>query len=227
MGTVTLTADRSPRRVPDSEIITVTLSHGDDSTADERDYTLSGSEVKFTATGTTATFKVDVDADEDVSEEALVLGAMVEGVEANGLNPSEKDPHETLDAIVFGDATDKQIEARSYAEIEAARDAGENGGRRRQRAVGTGREADPRGRGSVRVRRDHANVVLSNIVVEDPAILSAAATGDGVTVTAVGDGESPISITATVVERNRRPSMSRRPPPLSPRSSSRSPSTRP
>ncbi|MCY4616120.1 MAG: fibronectin type III domain-containing protein, partial [Chloroflexi bacterium] len=204
VGTVTLTADRGPRgvplrRLPDSEAITVTLSYGDDSTADEQDYSLDGNEVKFTATGTTATFKVDVDADEDVREEALVLGAMVEGVKAiYGENPSEKDPHETLAAIVFGDETDKEIEAKSYAEIEAARDTARTAG------AGSNGRWEP-GEELTLAAEDlfeyasTANVVLGNIVVEDPAILSAAASNDTVTVTAVGDGESPISITATVL----------------------------
>ena len=198
VGTVTLTADRSPRRVPASENITVTLGHGDGSTADRRDYTLSDSEVTFSGSATTATFEVDVDADEDVSEESLVLGAMVEGIKANGPNPSEKDPHETLAAISFGDETPKQIEARTYAEIEAARDAA------RMKGAGPNGLWEPDETLTLMAEElfefaETATVVLGNIIVDDPSKLSAAASNDMVTVTAVGDGESPISITGTVI----------------------------
>ncbi len=195
IGTVTLTADRSPDDVPDSEAITVTLSHSDDSTADTRDYTLGSEEVKFTATGLTATFKVDVDADEDVRGESLVLLATVEGAKANGPNPD--DPY-NLAAIPFGDETVKQIEAKSYAEIEAARDTARTAG------AGANGLWEPGETLTLEASdlfefADTASVVLGNIVVDDPAILSAVTSNDAVTVTAVGDGESPISITATVL----------------------------
>ena len=194
VGTVTLTADRSPDDVPSSETLTVTLSHGD-GTADNRDYTLNSSEVKFSGSATEATFKVDVDADEDISEEELVLMATLKGSDANGPNP---DGPIALDAIPFTDTTATQISAKTYAEIEKARDdarmmgAGDNGLWEPGETL-TLMAAD------LFEYADTANVVLGNIAVEDPAILSATTTNDMVTITAMGDGTSPINITGTVV----------------------------
>ena len=196
IGTITLTADRSPDDVPDSEVITVTLSHSDDSTADTRDYTLvGGAEVKFTATGTTTTFKIDVDADEDVRGEELVLTAAVEGVAANGKNPD--DPFD-LTAIPFGDETVKQIEAKSYADIEAARDAA------RTEGAGANGLWEPGEQLTLKASDlfTYAATATVNLSVgrdHDLTVLSAATSADMVTVTAQGDGESPISITGTVV----------------------------
>ena len=196
VGTITLTADRSPDDVPDSEALKIMLSHVDSSTADTGDYTLNNSEVSFTATGTTATFKVDVDVDEDVGEESLMLMATLTGAETNGPNPD--DPFE-LAAIPFGDTTATQISEKSYADImKAVEDA---------RTAGAGANGLWEPGEALTLGADDlfeyaaaaANVVLGNIVVEDPAVLSAATTNDMVTVTAVGEGESPISITGTVV----------------------------
>ncbi len=196
IGTVTLTADRSPADVPDSEVITVTLSHADESTADTRDYTLvGGSEVKFTATGKTTTFKVDVDADEDVRGESLVLVAAVEGTKANGPNPD--DPY-NLAAIPFGDETVKHIQAKSYADIEAARD------KARTEGAGANGLWEPGETLTLKASDlfTYAATATVNLSVgrdHDLTVLSAATSGDMVTVTAQGDGESPISITGTVV----------------------------
>ena len=91
-----------------------------------------------------------------------------------------------------------QISAKTYAEIEKARDdarmagAGANGLWEPGETL-TLMAAD------LFTYADTANVVLGNIVVEDPAILSASTSGDMVTVTAMGDGMSPLEITGTVV----------------------------
>ena len=195
-GRVTLKADRSPTDVPNSEALTVTLGHGDDSTADTRDYTLNAREVNFSATGTTSTFNVDVDADEDLGvEEVLVLMATLKGSAANGPNP---DAPFALKAIPFTDTTGTQISAKTYAEIEKARDDA--------RATGSGDNGlwEPGETLTLMAAdlfeyADTANVVLGSVVVEDPAILGAAAANDMVTITAKGAGTSPISITGTVV----------------------------
>ena len=195
-GRITLKADRDARDVPDSEALTVTLGHGDASTADTQDYTLNTREVKFSATGTSTTFNVDVDADEDLGvEEALVLMATLEGSPANGPNPD--DPI-ALKAIPFTDTTATHISAKTYAEIGKARDdarmagAGANGLWEPEETL-TLMAAD------LFEYADTANVVLGSVVVEDPAILSAAAANDMVTITAKAAGTSPISITGTVV----------------------------
>ena len=199
-GRVTLKADRSDREVPGSEVLTVTLGHGDDSTADPQDYTLDTQEdnpreVEFTKTGTSAWFNVDVDADEDIGMEALVLMAALEGSAANGDNP---DGPIALDAILFTDTTGTEISAKTYADIEKARDdarmmgAGDNGLWEPEETL-TLMAAD------LFDYADTANVVLGSVVVEDPSILSAAAANDMVTITAKAVGTSPISITGTVV----------------------------
>ena len=206
VGTVTLTADRSPSNVPDTEKVTVTLSHVEaGSTADANDYTLpSPPRVVIAGSATnnmmTKTFTIDVDADEDVGDESVVLGAMVEGDATRGRGPngSTDVPHQKLAAIPFTDVTATQITAKTYPEIEKARDdarmagAGANGLWEPGETL-TLMAAD------LFLYADTANVVLGSVVVEDPAVLSASASGDMVTVTAMGDGESPLSITGTVV----------------------------
>ena len=198
VGTITLKADRSPREVPSSEDIKITLRRSDASTADARDYTISGSPVEMDGSAASGTFTVDVDADEDVGMESLVLEAVVEGTKANGPNPD--DPYD-LAPIPFSDQTDKQIEAKTYAEIKAATDAA--------RAKGAGDNGlwEP-GEMLTLMASDlfeyaeTANVVLGNVVIEDPAVLGGATTNDMVTITAMGEGESPISITGTVVSQS-------------------------
>ena len=64
IGTVTLTADRSPDDVPDSENITVTLTPNPASEAAPEDYTLSSRTVTFSGAATKSTFTVNVDDDE-------------------------------------------------------------------------------------------------------------------------------------------------------------------
>ena len=144
---------------------------------------------------TSTWFDVDVDADEDIGVEALVLMATLEGIAANGDNP---DGPIALDAIPFTDTTGTQITAKTYADIEKARDdarmmgAGDNGLWEPEETL-TLMAAD------LFDFADTANVVLGSVVVEDPSILSAAAANDMVTITAKGVGTSPISITGTVV----------------------------
>ena len=191
IGRVTLEADRSPRDVPDSEVLTVTYSHGAGSTADPQDYSLIPlNAVKFT--GTTATFDVDVDADEDIGVEELVLMATLDPKGTTPVGPF------ALDAIPFTDTTGTQISAKTYADIEKARDdartmgAGDNGLWEPEETL-TLMAAD------LFDYADTANVVLGSVSVEDPSILSAAAASDMVTITAKGVGTSPISITGTVV----------------------------
>ena len=204
VGTVTLTADRSPTNVPNTEDVTVTLKHGAASTADEGDYTLpSPVVIKGSATNNmmTGTFKVDVDEDEDINldaPESLVLGADVEGSAANGPNPSTDDPHVKLAAIPFTNTTMAQISAKTYPEIEAAVKAA--------RTAGAGPNAlwEPGEKLTLEAEDlfDYAataSVVLGNFVADDPAKLSGATSDGMVTITAMGDGESAISITATVV----------------------------
>ena len=206
VGTITLTADRSPSNVPDTEAVTVTLSHlAADSTADASDYTLpTPPRVIIAGSATndmmTKTFTIDVDADEDVGAESVVLGAMVEGdpTKSRGPNGSTDNPHQKLAAISFTDVTATQISAKTYADIEKARDdarmagAGANGLWEPGETL-TLMAAD------LFEYADTANVVLGSIVVEDPAVLSASASGAMVTVTAMGDGTTPLSITGTVV----------------------------
>ena len=205
IGRVTLKADRGTdeardKGVPDSETLTLTLSHGGESTSDERDYSLNSKEVdnrevKFTATAMSASFDVDVDADEDVGEEVLVLMAKWKDSAVYGMNP---DGPTALDAIPFTDMTGTEISAKTYADIEKARDdarmmgAGDNGLWEPEETL-TLMAAD------LFDYADTANVVLGSVVVEDPSILSAAAANDMVTITAKAAGMSPISITGTVV----------------------------
>ena len=205
IGRVTLKADRGnddarDKGVPDSETITLTLSHGGESTSDERDYSLNSAEVdnrevKFSGTAMSASFDVDVDADEDVGEEELVLMATWKDSTVFGMNP---DGPTALDAIPFTDMTATAIGAKTYAEIEKARDdarmmgAGDNGLWEPEETL-TLMAAD------LFEYADTANVVLGSVVVEDPSILSAAAANDMVTITAKAAGMSPISVTGTVV----------------------------
>ena len=195
IGRVTLKADRTDREVPDVETIEVALGHGDDSTADPQDYTLIPLKAYFAGDATSTWFDVDVDADEDVGVEELVLMATLKGSAANGDNP---DGPIALDAIPFTDTTGTQITAKTYADIEKARDdartmgAGDNGLWEPEETL-TLMAAD------LFEYADTANVVLGSVVVEDPSILSAAAANDMVTITAKGVGTSPISITGTVV----------------------------
>ena len=211
VGTITLTADRKPTNVLDTEAVTVTLSHGAASTADTSDYSLpSPPRVVIAGSATnnmmTATFTVDVNEDQDINldpdePESLVLGADVEGLEVNGPNASTEDPHQTLGKIPFVDTTTSQITAKTYAEIEMARDAA--------RVAGAGDNAlwEPGETLTLMAEQlfeypETTSVVLGNFVSDDPAALSGSTSGDMVTITAVGatppEG-SPISITATVV----------------------------
>ena len=160
IGRVTLEADRSPRDVPDSEVLTLTYSHGAGSTADPQDYSLIPlNEVKFT--GTTATFDVDVDADEDIGVEELVLMATLDPKGTTPVGPF------ALDAIPFTDTTGTQISAKTYADIEKARDdartmgAGDNGLWEPEETL-TLMAAD------LFDYADTANVVLGSVSVEDP-----------------------------------------------------------
>ena len=205
IGRVTLKADRGTsaardKGVPDSETITLTLSHGGESAANERDYSLNSQlanprEVRFSRDETSAWFDVDVDADEDVGEEDLVLMAEWKDSAVYGPNP---DGPTALDAIPFTDMTATDISAKTYAEIEKARDdarmtgAGDNG-------LWEPGETLTLMASDLFDYADTANVVLGSVVVEDPAILSAAAANDMLTVTAKAAGMSPISITGTVV----------------------------
>ena len=205
IGRITLKADRGTseardKGVPDSETITLTLSHGGESTANERDYSLNSKEtdnreVKFSGTAMTATFDVDVDADEDVGEEELVLMAQWKDSAVYGMNP---DGATALDAIPFTDMTPTEISAKTYAEIEKARDdarmtgAGDNG-------LWEPGETLTLMASDLFDYADTKSVVLGSVLVEDPAILSAAAANDMLTVTAKAAGMSPISITGTVV----------------------------
>ena len=205
IGTVVLNADRGMRDdldpndvVPDNEKITVTLTHAASSSAARGDYTLNGSPVTIAAGyGKTGIFKLDVDEDEDIGEESLVLMATVAGDPSTQYGPNPDDPYE-LSAIPFKEATLRQIEARPVAAIEAARDLA--------RADGAGGNElwEPGEKLTLRAAQlfefaTNTNVVLGNIVVENPAILSATTSNDMVTVTAMGDGTSEISITGTVV----------------------------
>ena len=152
------------------------------------------------------TFTVSVNPDQDINldpenPESLVLGADVEGDALYGPNGSTEDPHQTLAAIPFTDTTPSQITAKTYAEIEMARDAA--------RVAGAGGNAlwEPGETLTLMAEQlfnypETTGVVLGNFVSDDPAALSGSTSGDMVTITAVGatlpEG-SPISITATVV----------------------------
>ena len=159
--------------------------------------------MKFIRIATTATFKVDVDADEDVREEALVLGAMVQGVKATyGENLSKDDPHETLGPIDFTDTTGKKIWPLTmeevYTALREARNLGDGDNNRWEPTEKMTLEAKALfGWPSTTTR-----VGISNPGVDDPAILTASASGDMVTLTAMSDGETEVEITATVAEES-------------------------
>ena len=200
MGTVTLVADRgtSTDDVPDTEDITVTLTHVDSSTAARADYTLSGSPVSIDAApgrSGTGTFDLDVDADEDVGEESLVLLATVAGEKEFGPNP---DAPYNLDAVAFSDQTAKKIEARTmeevYAALAEARDAGDGDNNLWEPGESMTLMADKLFKGPPTTTR----IGISNAVSDDPAILTAASSGAMVTLTAVASGETEVEITGTV-----------------------------
>ena len=206
VGTITLTADRSRGDVPNTEAVTVTLSHlEDDSTAATGDYTLGSRRVVIaghaTNTMMTGTFTVDVDEDEDINlddPESLVLGADVEGSAVNGPNPSTEDPHVKLAAIPFTDATIAQITARSDADIDAdVMEARETG-------AGTNNRWTP---GETMVlgpshffvwNTDVSSVSLGGPVSGDRDIATPAINSFGnLEITAVGGGTTEISVTGT------------------------------
>ncbi len=196
IGTVTLTADRSPDDVPSSEDIKVTLRHSDGSTADTRDYTLGGSPVEIDGSDKSATFTINVDADEDVGLESLVLEAVVTGTDANGPNPDS--PYD-LKAIPFSDETDTQITPKSddmiYAAIMAARTDGAGGNGLWTPGETMSLEASD----FFTWNTTMYNVVLGNAISDDQQIATAGTTNDSLTITAVGDGMTEISVTGTAM----------------------------
>ena len=204
VGTLTLEADRGKEMDGTSsddvtsEAITITLSHADSSSADRQDYRLGGSPVSIDA-GTLpgkGEFTLDVLADEDVGQEMLTLVAEVKGAtKANG--------EETYDAMIgpitFVDNTMKKIEAKSYDDVKKAlADA-------REKGAGSNGMWNP-GEMMTLMASDMfmwpettTSVVLGNVVVDDMSVLSASTSNDMLTLTAMGPGETPVSVTATVV----------------------------
>ena len=204
VGTLTLEADRgkemdgSSSDDVTSEAITITLSRADSSSADRQDYRLDGSPVSIDA-GTLpgkGEFTLDVLADEDVGEEMLTLVAEVKGgTKANG--------EETYDAMIgpitFVDNTMKKIEPKSYDDVKKALDAARMEGAGSNGMWNPGEMMTLMASDMFMWPETTTSVVLGNVVVDDMNVLSASTSNDMLTLTAMGPGETPVSVTATVV----------------------------
>ena len=114
-GTVTLMADRGTATddVPDSETITVALTHGAASSASAADYSLSSEMV--TISGTSGTFMLEVLEDDQIDAEELVLQAAVTGVAMYGDAADMVD----LGPISLMDGTTKLVYPKTDEEIQA------------------------------------------------------------------------------------------------------------
>ncbi len=197
-GTVTLVADRTGDGVPDSEDIEVELSLGEGGTANAQDYRLDSSKVELDDDDTSGTFVLDVLEDEEVGDETLVLMATVSGEDGFGKETMTV----MLDAITLTDDTMKKIEPKSYDDVKdalaeaRAEGAGANG------MWNPGETMTLEASDMFMWPETTTSVVLGNVVVDDTSVLSATTSNDMLTLTAMGPGETPVSVTATVVSES-------------------------
>ena len=200
LGTLKLVADRGTTTddVYDNEAVTVTLSLEASSTASAQDYRLAGSPVSIAAAagkGGSGTFTLDVLPDEDVGSEILTLTATVAGEAAYGTATKDVE----LADIALGDTTTKKIYPLpvdvAYPAIMKAREEGAGAnGLWTPGEMMTLEAADLFGWPTTTT-----SVVLGNIVIEDTNVVSAVTSNTSLVITAVGDGMTEISVTATVV----------------------------
>ena len=195
-GTVKLLVDRTGDGVASSEDIEIALAMGAGSTADGDDYRLDPTTVKVGGAGTSGSTVLDVLGDQDVGDETLMLMATVSGDEDYG----DETEVVMLDAIDFMDATIPKIEPKSVEDIEAAimaartAAAGDNG----LWTVGD----DPMTLEASDLftwPETTQSVVLSNAISEDQQKATASTTNDSLTITAMGDGMTDISVNGTAV----------------------------
>ena len=197
-GPVTLLADRTGDGVPDSEDIEVELSLGEGGTANAQDYRLDSSKVELDGDDTSGTFVLDVLQDEEVGDETLVLMATVSGEDGFGKETMTV----MLDVITLTDATMKKIEPKSYDDVKdalaeaRAEGAGANG------MWNPGETMTLEASDMFMWPETTTSVVLGNVVVDDTSVLSATTSNDMLTLTAMGPGETPVSVTAMVVSES-------------------------
>ena len=197
-GTVTLVADRTGDGVPDSEDIEVELSLGEGGTANAQDYRLDSSKVELDDDDTSGTFVLDVLEDEEVGDETLVLMATVSGEDGFGKETMTV----MLDAITLTDATMKKIEPKSYDDVKDALAAARAEGAGANGMWNPGETMTLEASDMFMWPETTTSVVLGNVVVDDTSVLSATTSNDMLTLTAMGPGETPVSVTATVVSES-------------------------
>ena len=200
VGTVTLVADRgtSTDEVPDHEDIEVALKAMAGSTADSADYDLRGSPVEIEAasgTNGTGSFMLEVEMDQDIGTEMLMLMGTVSGDDMYGDDTMDVE----LGSITFVDATMPKIEAKSYDEVKAALAAARMEGAGSNGMWNPGETMSLMASDMFMWPETTTSVVLGNVVVDDTSVLSASTSNDMLTLTAMAAGETPVSVTATVV----------------------------
>ena len=190
-GTVELLAPRGTTTdaIPDNESIKATLSLAATSEADADDYRIGSPEVSV-GTKPKATFELEALVDEvDVDDEMLVLQAEVTGSAVNG-------PGETvvLAAITITDGTMKLVYAKTQDEVETAIYDAKMAGMGDDEMFTAGEMIEVMGSALFNAAE---GVTLSYSAESSDSAVASAMTGDGtVTVTAMGEGDAMITITA-------------------------------
>ena len=197
VGTVVLRVDRTPSTVP-NEAIRVTLSHDATSTADRADYTISPQVVNISATTPSGTFQVNVDADEDIGAEELSLSAVVAGVPGNTFGTDTDTA--TLGPIPFAERTTPKISAKSVSDIEAAVVAARTAGAGSNGLWAPGETLTLMAGELFSWPTTTMTVVLGTITFSNPQIARASTANDQLTIEAMSEGMTQVSVTATVVE---------------------------
>ena len=194
VGTVMLKANRTPPDVQNDEDIKVTLTHASpESTADRADYTLSGAPVELEGTATSGSFMLDVDADEDVGEEALVLTAVVSGDKMYG---TETETYE-LGPIPFTDVTMRKIGAKTDAEVAAAVMTARTAGDKDKNGLWTPGEMLTLEAASLFNFGTGTSVTLAVTEVSSGGMVAASASGSSVMVEAKTAGKAKVTVSGT------------------------------
>ncbi len=191
MGTVELMVDRGTTTdaIPDNESIKVMLSIAAASEAGADDFRLGSPEVSV-GTKKMATFELEALVDDaDVEDEMLVLQAEVTGTAANG-------PGATVDlaAITITDGTMKLVWAKTQSEVETAVYDAKMAGMGDDEMFAAGEMVEVMGSALFNAAE---GVTLSySAESSDSTVASTTASNGSVTVTAMGEGDAMITITA-------------------------------
>ena len=191
MGTVELMVDRGTTTdaVPDNESIKVMLSIAATSEAGADDIRL-GSATVDVGTSKSKTFELEALVDDaDVEDEMLVLQAEVTGAAANG-------PGATVDlaAITISDGTMKLVWAKTQSEVETAIYDAKNAGMGDDEELTAGEMIEVMGSALFNAAE---GVTLSySAESSDSTVASTTSSNGSVTVTAMGEGDAMVTITA-------------------------------